>query len=161
MSRFLVFFSIVFLSCLSLNGQSATAIEKFDELHSKYLKTNDTTYVVNFWATWCKPCVAELPYFLETEKNLSQDKVKFIFVSLDFADQLEKRVVPFLKNKKIDSTVYLLADQDSNKWIPQVNQEWSGAIPATAVYKNGAQVYFDEKSIESTEELNNIIAKHL
>ena len=82
-------------------------------------------------------------------------------MSLDFADQLDKRVVPFLKNKKIDSTVYLLADQDSNKWIPQVNQEWSGAIPATAVYKNGAQVYFDEKSIESTEELNNIIAKHL
>ena len=137
------------------------AFEKYEELQTRYLGKNDTTYVVNFWATWCKPCVAEMPYFLEAEKDLSQEKVKFIFVNLDFADQLEKRVIPFLKTKKIDSTVYLLADQDSNHWIPKVNQDWTGAIPATAVYKNGAQVYFDEKSLDSTEALNHIISKHL
>lgn len=151
---FLLFFSLA-------HGQAVKVYEKCDELQQEFLKQNDTTYVLNFWATWCKPCVAELPYFVEIKNLLADQKIKFLFVSLDFKDQLDKRVVPFLKTRDLDNAVYLLADQDSNTWIPKINGEWSGAIPATAVYKNGKQVFFAEEGFESTQEIKDIVTKHL
>lgn len=159
--RNLIILLILNLYNFVAKAQSVVLYEKFEELQTEILKNDDTTYVVNFWATWCKPCVEELPYFMESENELVAEKVKFVFVSLDFADQIEKRLLPFLKTKRIDNTVFLMADQDSNSWIPKVDKDWSGAIPATAMFKNGKQVFFSEKSFESTKELNTHILQHL
>ena len=58
-------------------------------------KDNDTTYVVNFWATWCKPCVAELPYFEQLTETYKGQKVKVLLVSLDFSKQIESKLLTF------------------------------------------------------------------
>jgi thiol-disulfide isomerase/thioredoxin len=62
---------------------------------------SDTTYVINFWATWCKPCVEEIPHFEKLYATYKNQKVKVIMVSCDFKKQLETRVIPFVQNKKM------------------------------------------------------------
>ncbi len=111
----------------------------FSRFEASYLhRESDTTYVLNFWATWCKPCVAEMPAFLEVESQMSkqQRKVQFIFVTLDDVENLERKVKPFLKSRNITSTMVLLDDVRYNTWIDKVSTDWSGAIPATLVYNH-------------------------
>ena len=116
----------------------------FEEFNSKYLqKKNDTTYVINFWATWCKPCVEELPAFEKINEQYSEQKVKVILASLDFPDRIEKQVIPFIKKYNLQSEVVLLDDPDANSWIPMVSQEWSGAIPATVIYNQEDRKFFE------------------
>lgn len=116
----------------------------FEEFDSKYLqKKNDTTYVINFWATWCKPCVEELPAFEKINEQYSGQKVKVILASLDFPDRIEKQVIPFIKKYNLQSEVVLLDDPDANSWIPRVSQEWSGAIPATVIYNQEDRKFFE------------------
>jgi thiol-disulfide isomerase/thioredoxin len=116
-------------------------------------KKTDTTYVVNFWATWCKPCVKEMPYFEKIASEYSKDKVKVIFVSLDFPDRLGTQVVPFIEKNDIQSEVVLLDDDNANDWIPKVSIEWQGAIPATLIYNQNERAFF-ERSF-TYEELEN------
>jgi thiol-disulfide isomerase/thioredoxin len=102
-----------------------------DQLESRLQNGADTTFVVNFWATWCGPCVKELPFFETLGANNAGKKFKVLLVTLDFAENLESKVIPFLEKKAIKSEVVLLDESNPNKWIPRVSEEWSGAIPAT------------------------------
>jgi thiol-disulfide isomerase/thioredoxin len=118
---------------------------------------NDTTYVINFWATWCKPCVKELPAFEKINEKYAGEKVQVVLVSLDFPNQLETRLIPFIKKHNIRSKVVFLSDGNANEWIPKVNAEWSGSIPATIIYnknnrkfREGAYTYSElEKELAS------------
>jgi len=132
----------------------------FETFQKKILqKNNDTTYVVNFWATWCKPCVKELPYFERINKEYADKKVKVILASLDFPNKVQSQVVPFIKKNKLHSEIVLLDDADANSWIPKVSEEWSGAIPATVIYKDDSRKFY-EKSF-TYEELKTEIQKLL
>ena len=115
----------------------------FDQLSPLLERENDTTYVINFWATWCKPCIKELPYFEEVNANYSEEKVKVILVSLDFPTKLESQVIPFIEDRNILSHVVLLDDPDANSWISKVDSTWSGAIPATVIYKNDKRKFYE------------------
>ena len=133
----------------------------FKELEPLLNKKNDTTYVVNFWATWCKPCIKELPAFEKINSNYKSQKVKVLLVSLDFPDLLEKQLIPFVEKRQIKSEVILLDDPDANGWIPKISTEWSGAIPATLIY-NKAERKFYERSFTYEEietELTSILNK--
>jgi len=104
---------------------------------------NDTIYVVNFWATWCSPCVEEIGYFEELRKARAGDPLKIILVNLDFPNQLERRVIPFVKERSIGSTVVNMTDLDYNSWISSVDRSWSGAIPATLIYRGGTRTFIE------------------
>jgi thiol-disulfide isomerase/thioredoxin len=133
---------------------SQIPVEKFDELETRWLKNNDTVYLVNYWATWCKPCVEELPDFLELEKQMKEQKFKMILVSLDFPSQIETRVIPFLKENKIKSEVVILDDK-ANYWINKVNEDWEGDIPVTQVIQNKEKEFYN--SSLNLEELKEIV----
>ncbi|MCB0464502.1 MAG: TlpA family protein disulfide reductase [Aequorivita sp.] len=116
----------------------------FEALQQKFFqKKTDSIYIINFWATWCKPCVKELPAFEKIASDYSNKKVKVLLVSLDFPDKIETQVVPFMKNNNIKSEVVLLDDADANSWIPKVSPEWSGAIPATIIYKKENRKFYE------------------
>ncbi|WP_245964547.1 TlpA family protein disulfide reductase [Rufibacter immobilis] len=103
----------------------------------KYLNsTSDTTYVINFWATWCKPCIEELPNFEAVQKQYAGQPVHVVLVSMDFAKDLEKKVIPFVTRRQLKSTAFLLDEPDQNAWIDTVDPSWSGAIPATLLVNN-------------------------
>lgn len=133
-------------------------VENFDQLEKRWNKQNDTVYLVNYWATWCKPCIEELPDFIELEKELKNQKFKMILVSLDFKSQIESRVVPFLKESNISSQVIVLND-NPNEWINKVNENWDGDIPVTQIIKNGKKE-FHNSSLD-LEELKKIVQPKL
>jgi thiol-disulfide isomerase/thioredoxin len=109
-----------------------------------YLNQKDgKTYVMNFWATWCKPCIKELPYFEQLGEAYKDKDVEVLLVSLDFPEQLEKGLKAFVAKKKLKSHVILLDDPDANGWIPKVDQSWSGAIPATIIYNNDKRSFYE------------------
>jgi len=118
-------------------------------------KTNDTTYVVNFWATWCSPCVKEIGYFEELHREYGASGVRVILVNLDFPNQLDSRVIPFLEEKGITASVLLMADLHYNAWIDRVDPDWSGAIPATLIYKKDERVFLEKEL--TREELYDIV----
>ena len=127
----------------------------------KYLSsTSDTTYVLNFWATWCQPCVEELPSFEALQKQYAGKPVKVVLVSMDFAKDLEKRVIPFVTRNKLKSTVFLLDEPDQNAWIDLVDPSWGGAIPATLILNNARkQRFFIEKPLTLPQLQNHISSK--
>ena len=104
---------------------------------------DDKIYVLNFWATWCKPCIKELPAFEKLNAEHGDQNVEVVLVSLDFPQKLESAVVPFVNKKGLRSKVVLLDDDDSNRWIPLVDETWSGAIPVTLMVKNGERKFYE------------------
>jgi len=134
--------------------------ETFEEFEPTLHLNNDTTYVINFWATWCGPCVAELPYFEEMNAIYEGGPVKVILVSLDFEKYIEKKLLPFLNKHKIASEVLVLLDGKANRWIDKVDPEWSGAIPVTYIRKGDKQAFYEEV-FHSTVELIEIVSPFL
>ncbi len=126
---------------IALN-QDWIKIVDYEGLAPLLAKRNDTTYVVNFWATWCRPCVKELPYFEKINEDYKDRNVKVVLVSLDFPDKLEKQVIPYVQ-KNLKSEVWLLDDADANGWIPKISETWSGAIPATIIYNKNKRTFYE------------------
>lgn len=134
-------------------------IHDFNSFESYLKKDNDTTYIINFWATWCIPCVKELPEFERINQEFRDRKFKMILVSLDFKSQVESALVPFIEKNKIESEVILLSDPNSNEWINKVNKSWSGSIPATIIYNK--DFYFFREGSMNFDELKEIITKNI
>lgn len=123
----------------------------FDDLQDLLHEQNDEVHVVNFWATWCPPCVEELPFF---EKLRKSQNVDVVLVSLDMPKMKDTHLKPFVKKHNLNSKVVLLDAPDSNMWIPKVNKKWSGALPATLIYKNDRQKFY-ARNFENYKDLLN------
>ena len=124
----------------------------FDGFEKFLQKKDDKIYVVNFWATWCAPCVKEMPYFEKLSQEYKNENVEILFVSLDFPHLYDSKLKPFIKEKNIKSKVVALDDVDMNTWIPKVDEDWSGSIPATIIYKNDISKFYEQSfTYESLE----------
>ncbi len=119
---------------------------------------NDTTYIINFWATWCAPCVKELPYFQEYYKEHKNEKMKMLMVSMDDPKDIITKIKPFLKKKNIQQEVIILDDPDANTWIDKIDPNWSGALPFTIIYNQNNRSYFD-RPFESFDDLENTVTQ--
>lgn len=140
-------------------GQEVKVYDQFNDFAHVLENRNDTLYVVNFWATWCKPCVDEMPYFIEANEQFEGKKFKMILVSLDFKSQLDSKVLPFIKSKNIQAEVVLLADTRQHAWIDKVDAQWTGSIPATVIF-NKDFYYFTEGSMNRND-LFELITKNI
>ncbi|MBT8257091.1 MAG: TlpA family protein disulfide reductase [Bacteroidia bacterium] len=127
----------------------------FNGLEPLLNQNDDKTYVVNFWATWCAPCIKELPYFEQLNRDYKEKNVEVLLVSLDFPRQYDKKLKPYIKDKNLQSRVVALNDPDMNTWIPKVNEDWTGAIPATIIYNSSGRKFY-EKSFTYEELVNEL-----
>lgn len=137
MKRLLFFVPVLIL--VAFSSDNRPAVTHIDELFARIEKGADTTYVVNFWATWCAPCVAELHYFTELDTAYAKQKVKVILVSLDFKKDIDTKLVPFIKKRKIKTEVLFLDELRDDEWIPKVDSSWQGNLPATLIRNQSKQ----------------------
>lgn len=150
---------LLVLASFGIWAQQKPTVYKIDKLLKRVHNSSDTVYVVNFWATWCKPCVQELPEFekLNIEATHTGMKVKVLLVSLDFKENINDKLVPFLQKNNYHTECVLLDEVDGNVFINKINPKWSGAIPATLVTKtNKKKEQFFEKKLHY-EELKTIL----
>ncbi len=110
-----------------------------------YLSKKDgKTYVVNFWATWCVPCVKELPAFEKLYANYKSNNVEVLLVSLDFPEQIEESLIPFMRKNNLQATVLHFVDNDEQFWIKDIAESWTGSIPATLIYNTKERKFFEQ-----------------
>jgi len=150
---------IIAIFCLfSICLSQEVEVMKFDELEKIMNEKPAKVKILNFWATFCRPCIIEMPFFEEAANKFDKD-IDLIFVSLDFAENVENKVKPFLTKKNIHSRVILLDDTNYDSWIDRVSPSWSGAIPATLIIdKITGEKFFFEQIFEK-EELESLISK--
>lgn len=147
----IVFFVICFQAS---KAQELLTFDKFEDFEKAIVKNDGNVYVVNFWATWCAPCVKELPHF---EKLHQENKnVKVILVSLDSQKDIDSKLKPFLKRKNITAQTVSLSDKDYNTWLNKIDKDWSGSIPATYLF-SGNQKLFAEREFENYAELSDYV----
>ncbi len=133
---------ILFFFSLIISSYAQIKVYDFEEFEPLLHNNSDTTYVINFWATWCIPCIKELPDFERVNADFKKQKFKMILVSLDFGKEVIKRVDDFRNKRQLSAEIIILDDTDANAWIPKIDKNWSGAIPATLIYrKNKWQFY--------------------
>jgi len=142
------------LASLHTRGQNIVKIDK-EQLLEVTRRDSDTTYVINFWATWCSPCVKEIGFFEELSLKSKEKKLEVILISLDFPDRAEKQLLPFLIERSITARVMLMTNLDYNSWIEQVDVSWSGAIPATLIYNRDKRIFLEQEL--TREELNKYV----
>jgi thiol-disulfide isomerase/thioredoxin len=153
----LLFSLLLALSSVSL--AQSIPVMNFQELEPRLHMDDEHTWVINFWATWCAPCVKEMPYFENIGKDYAGKGVKVLLVSLDFANQLEARVIPFVERHGIEAEVILLNDPRANSWIPKVSDKWSGALPATLIYNKNHRSFYEQTF--TLEELKAVVENAL
>ncbi|SIT90334.1 TlpA family protein disulfide reductase [Pontibacter indicus] len=159
LKQFFLLITLAFVTSMATQAQTVTTI-KFDQLQELRQAPHDTLYVVNFWATWCKPCIKEMPYFEAAHAKYKDQPVRVILVSMDAVQDKEKRVLPFVQKRNLQSRLYLLDEPDGNTWIDRIEPKWSGAIPATMFFNNKRGQYeFIEREI-SQQELEELITKY-
>ena len=127
-------------------GVSAQVVKKVQirELED-YIKSSDHPLVVSFWATWCAPCIEEIPYLQDEIKKY--DKVEFVLVSLDFRDSYPATLTSFIKKKNFQATFYWLNEINADMCCPKIDPKWDGSIPATLLVNNASSYrkFFDRQ----------------
>ena len=113
----------------------------------------DKVLVINFWATWCAPCVAEFPEFVKLDAEYRSKGVKIIAISTDEKSDLAGAVIPFLKKQKAEFPSYLSDADDPQELIDVVDKNWSGALPATFVFDKAGKMILAKYGIIDREEL--------
>ncbi|TAH29545.1 MAG: TlpA family protein disulfide reductase [Cytophagales bacterium] len=147
---FILIFSFQFYSF----AQEIKSI-KIADLEKIIDKKNDTLKVINFWASWCVPCIKELPHFVKIASEMKQKPIQFIFVAIE--DTPEK-ALNILKKKKIEIHSFLLDEDKANEWIDKIDKNWDGTIPFTLIIAPNNQRKIHQGEL-TEEELKKIIIK--
>jgi thiol-disulfide isomerase/thioredoxin len=128
-----------------VSGQKVESIKAIDL--EKTILESKTPLIVNFWATWCVPCIEEIPYFLEEVKEHQKDSLRIILVSLDFKEAFPKNISSFAKKRKFNAPIFWLDETNADYFCPKVDPKWSGAIPATLFINNslGYRNFYEEQ----------------
>jgi thiol-disulfide isomerase/thioredoxin len=151
--------AVVFLLSLASLPEKPVTVVNLQQYQNMAIRPNDTLYIVNFWATWCKPCVHEMPYFEAENQKFKNQKVKFIFVSTNYPREAEQ-VKSFINQKQVQADVLLLNAGNPNNWIDAIDSSWSGSIPATIMYKHGKKALFYEGEFTQSQ-LDSVIQKQI
>lgn len=158
-----LFFVIVF--CCIAGAITAQDIPKLKmtDVVKRFSQKSDSIYVINFWATFCKPCVAEIPAFIDITNKYKKDKVKLLLVSVDLPSFYPKRIAAFATKNNFNASIAWLDETDADYFCPMIDSTWSGAIPATIIVnaKTGYKKFFEAemKGQDFEKELQKAIAE--
>ena len=158
---------IKILSVLLFTGLSYAAAQtipswKVTRLQD-YIAKSDSILVINFWATFCKPCNEEIPYFQSTVNKYKDQKVKLLLVSMDLKDDYPAKIKLFVRKNKYTSKVVWLNETNADYFCPKVDKAWMGGIPSTLIVnpKTGYRKFFEDqlKQEQFESELKKALVK--
>lgn len=154
---------LLFIVLLVSAGAYAQHIRVVDSSWVHEIRNNksDTLYIINFWATWCKPCVEELPYFEKLGETYRGEKIKILLVSTDMRKELNGRLKDFVNSRQLKQQVLFMNEVNADKWIDLVNPKWSGAIPATWMVRGSTGLNHFKEGEFTQEELNALVKQFL
>ena len=159
MKKLLIIFALIF--CAQAGYSQTIPSYKAEDITKRINAHPDTFYIVNFWATWCGPCVKELPDFVELNNKYKGKPVKILLVSLDFPDAYPNKIEKFVKKKNLNMEVIWLNETNANEFIPKIENNWQGSIPATILrYKKKTYSNFFEGTIKA-KQLSLLVDKQL
>lgn len=87
---------------------------------------------LNLWATWCVPCREELPSIVKLASEIKD--VEFVGISVDFPDEIDSKILPFLKSNNVEFKNYVNGFSGDEELINALDKNWNGALPATFIY---------------------------
>ncbi|MBI5857119.1 MAG: redoxin domain-containing protein [Sphingobacteriales bacterium] len=142
--HFILAFAFSFCTFI-VSGQEIKAVKATDV--EKIIAESKTPLIINFWASWCKPCIEEIPYFQEEVKKHSKDSLQLILVSLDFKEDFPDEILSVAKKRKFIVPLFWLDETNADYFCPKVDPQWSGGLPATLFINNktGYRKFFEEK----------------
>ena len=129
-------FFCMFLAFVTLVNAQKIAKVKIEDVVKSYSTNNDTVYVVSFWATFCKPCNAEIPDFIKIVEKYKSQKVKLLLVSLDLPTYYPEKIKAFAQKNNYNTNIAWLDETNADHFCPLIDQKWSGAIPSTIIVNN-------------------------
>ena len=125
--------------CLLLQGLIGLTQQvkkvKINEIEEIIIKS-DHPVVISFWATWCLPCIHEIPYLQSTIAKYQDKNVELVFVSLDFRESYPKAIEAFVKKNGYEASFYWLNETNADQFCPKIDPKWDGSIPATLFLNN-------------------------
>ncbi len=126
-----------------------------------YISKSDSVLVINFWATFCKPCNEEIPYFQTIVNEYKDQKVKLLLVSLDLKDEYPNKIKAFAEKNNYTNQIVWLNETNADYFCPKVDKAWMGGIPSTLLInpKTGYRKFFEQqlKPEEFEKELKKAI----
>ncbi len=146
MLKRIVFLFTLTAFCITAHSQTIARL-KIEDVVRSYSAKNDTVYVVNFWATFCKPCNEEIPDFIKIVEKYKKQKVKLLLVSLDLPSYVPVKLPAFIKKNNYKTNHVWLNETDADRFCPMIDPTWSGAIPATIIVNNntGYKKFFGDQ----------------
>ena len=157
--RIVCFFALI--CSLNINAQSVVKMSINDVQELINSKDDGTVLILNFWATFCKPCVAEIPDFISITAAEKSQKVKLILISLDDKNAYPKKLRAFARRNHFANNLAWLNETDADSFLPKIDPSWSGSIPATLFInkKTGARKFVEGEmnAIEFKKALVEII----
>lgn len=126
---------IAVFSFMEIQAKGNIPVIKIEQLKQLYTQPNDTTYIINFFATWCAPCMKEMPVLNKFFEEHKDTKMKLLFVSLDNIAYI-KKLPAKMKKIGMQAPVYLLNESNDFSWLDRIDKRWQGSIPATMVVNN-------------------------
>jgi thiol-disulfide isomerase/thioredoxin len=111
---------------------------------------SDHPLIVNFWATFCVPCVKEIPYFQSTVARYQEEQVELILVSLDLPDYYPAKIASFAQGRGFTAHIVWLDETNADYFCPRVDPKWSGGIPSSLFINNKTHYrrFFDRQLTE-------------
>lgn len=160
MQRFILWLTICFIAVgFALKENNNLTVEKIDKskLNKLIKERKGRILFLNVWATWCAPCREEFPSIVKLSNEFKD--VEFVGISVDFPEEVDTKIIPFLKSNKSTFTNYVNSFESDEELINTLNEKWNGAIPATFIFDKKGKLLFFIKGKKSYEEFKKYIEK--
>lgn len=141
-------YSLVLLMLISLSEIRAQSIPRWKITDvEEHIKKSETPVIINFWATYCIPCIEEIPYFQDLVKKYDSTGIKLLLVSLDFENFYPDKIRKFANKQKFTAAIVWLDETNADYFCPKIDSAWSGVMPATLFVNNksGYRSFFEEQ----------------
>lgn len=158
----ILFAALVFLFLINAGlAQDIKPLNKTDDVKALLDANKGRVVLLNFWATWCKPCVKEFPELVKLYNSYKDKGFSIVFISADVPEEIKSKVIPFLNAQGVDFQTYYIGFDKPEDLINYIDKDWQGAIPSTYIYDKDGKMQTSILGSKSYGDFESEITKYL